>query len=244
MFYVWSKTLGINNDDFTPGVPNLSEAETRRLDYSYIASDRPHNFVVNFVYQTPNVASGALGVLANDWQVSGLYRWTSGRPYNIAFNIPGIGAANLTGHRRQPRTRASCSRAIRAAAGAAIRIGRSTRRASRRRSPAATVPNRRASSCTRPPINNIDLSLSKRFRCAEDIGVRGAPRYVQRPEPHAVHWRQQHGELREPDRSDDHQPAVRRERQPGQPERLRHHQRRRASRASSSSSCGLRSDMV
>ena len=96
-FYVWSKALGINNDDFTPGVPNQTEEETRRLDYSYVAHDRPHNFVVNWVYQTPAVASGALGLLANDWQISGIYRWTSGRPYNIAFQIPGITAANLTG---------------------------------------------------------------------------------------------------------------------------------------------------
>jgi hypothetical protein len=61
--------------------------------------------VLNLVYQTPNVASGALGALANDWQISGIYRWTSGRPYNIAFNIPGIGAANLTGTDGNPNAR-------------------------------------------------------------------------------------------------------------------------------------------
>jgi hypothetical protein len=96
-FYVWSKALTINNDDFTAGRPNVSDAQIRRADYSYAAQDRPHNFVVNFVYQTPKVASGALGVLANDWQISGIYRWTSGRPYGITYSIPGIGNANLTG---------------------------------------------------------------------------------------------------------------------------------------------------
>ncbi len=96
-FYVWSKALTINNDDFTAGRPNVSDAEVRRADYSYAAQDRPHNFVVNFVYQTPKVASGALGVLANDWQISGIYRWTSGRPYGVGYSIPGIGNANLTG---------------------------------------------------------------------------------------------------------------------------------------------------
>ena len=30
-FYVWSKALGINNDDFAQGVPNLSDEQTRRL---------------------------------------------------------------------------------------------------------------------------------------------------------------------------------------------------------------------
>jgi hypothetical protein len=96
-FYVRSKALGINNDDFSAGAPNQTDEQIRRLDYSYVASDRPNNFVVNFIYQTPHVASGILGGATNDWQLSGIYRWTSGRPYNIAFNIPSIGAANLSG---------------------------------------------------------------------------------------------------------------------------------------------------
>ena len=58
-FYVWSKALTINNNDDQSGVPNVSEEEIRRADYSYADFDRPHNFVVNFIYQTPKVASGA-----------------------------------------------------------------------------------------------------------------------------------------------------------------------------------------
>jgi hypothetical protein len=96
-FYVWSKALGINNDDFSPGLPNATDDEIRRLDYGLTAQDRTHNFVLNFVYQTPRKASGILGGVVNDWQLSGVYRWTSGRPRNVAFSIPGIGAANLTG---------------------------------------------------------------------------------------------------------------------------------------------------
>jgi hypothetical protein len=98
VFYVWSKALGINNDDFNPGIPNVSEEEIRRVDYSYVAHDRPHNFVANFIYQTPKVTSNtALGLVANDWQLSGIYRWTSGRPYGVGFSVPGIGSLNLTG---------------------------------------------------------------------------------------------------------------------------------------------------
>ena len=97
-FYVWSKALTVNNDDFTAGSrPGASDAEIRRADYSYANYDRPQNFVLNFVYQTPKVASGGLGVLANDWQISGIYRWTSGRPYAVGYSIPGIGNSNLTG---------------------------------------------------------------------------------------------------------------------------------------------------
>ena len=62
-----------------------------------------------------------------------------------------------------------------------------------------------------PPINNLDLSVSKSFAMRQGDPVRGAPRRVQRAQPHPVHGRQQHGELREPDRPDHHEPAVRRE---------------------------------
>jgi hypothetical protein len=97
VFYVWSKTLGINDGDGWSIRPNATDEEVRRADYSYTILDRPHTFVVNFVYQTPRVAGGVLGVLANEWQISGIYRWMSGTPYAINFFIPGIGAANLTG---------------------------------------------------------------------------------------------------------------------------------------------------
>jgi hypothetical protein len=98
-FYVWSKALGIGSTDFQIGSPNLSEAETRRLDYSYLNFDRPHNFVANFIYQLRQVTSKrGLGFIANDWQLSGVYRWTSGAPYAVNFSIPGIGAENLTGN--------------------------------------------------------------------------------------------------------------------------------------------------
>src|SRR4030095_14120351 len=81
-FYVWSKALGINSSDFAAGVPNLSKEETRRLDYSLSENSRTHNFVLNAIYQTPTVTSSkALGLLANEWQISGVYRWTSGQPY-------------------------------------------------------------------------------------------------------------------------------------------------------------------
>ena len=98
-FYVWSKALGINNDDFTPGLPNQTDEAVRRLDYSYVNTDRPHNFVFNAIYELPfmkeqdTVASKILG----GWQLSGVYRWTSGRPQGVGFSIPNINNSNLTG---------------------------------------------------------------------------------------------------------------------------------------------------
>jgi hypothetical protein len=94
--YTWSKALGVADFDGSAGRPDGEEAN-RRANYSYLGFDRPHNFVVSFVYQTPKVAKGVVGAVANGWQVSGIYRWSSGTPYPVTFNIPGIGAANLTG---------------------------------------------------------------------------------------------------------------------------------------------------
>jgi hypothetical protein len=98
VFYVWSKNLTVNNDDFAGGVPYAGdEAKIKQYDYSYSQWDRPQNFVVNFIYQTPKVAEGVMGVIANNWQVSGIFRWASGRPYTVGFSIPGVGNANLSG---------------------------------------------------------------------------------------------------------------------------------------------------
>ena len=98
-FYVWSKALGISNDDFSAGLPNATDAEIRRLDYGLLSTDRPHNFVANFVYQLPFLknSESVLGKVVGDWQLSGIYRWTSGTPQGVGFSVPGIGNQHLTG---------------------------------------------------------------------------------------------------------------------------------------------------
>jgi hypothetical protein len=96
-FYVWSKALGTVDTDFSAARPNAGPEEQRRYNYSYLNTDRPHNFVVNFVWELPRATDGGLGFLLNDWQLSGVYRWTSGAPYPINYSIPGIGNGNLTG---------------------------------------------------------------------------------------------------------------------------------------------------
>jgi hypothetical protein len=167
-FYVWSKSLTINNDDFTAGVPNLTEEETKRIDYSYANYDRPHNFVVNFIYQMPTVTDRrALGVLVNEWQLSGVYRWTSGRPLQVNFSIPGIGATNLTGtNNPNARVVLTCDpgrgwsgdpyRQFNTACFAPPQPGSNGNESAR-----YFLRN--------PPINNVDLSLSKRIGVIRDV---------------------------------------------------------------------------
>jgi hypothetical protein len=162
VFYVWSKALTINNDDFTAGRPNATAEEIRRADYSYASFDRPHSFAVNFIYQTPKVASGVLGVLANDWQISGIYRYTSGRPYAINFSIPGIGASNLTGSdgNQNARVVLTCDPGKGSSGDPYKQIDTSCF--------APPQPGSDGTESARfflhgPPISNLDMSLSKVF---------------------------------------------------------------------------------
>ncbi len=97
VFYVFSKALTVADTDFSSGLPSTNTALIKQHDYSYASFDRPHNFVANFIYQTPKVAHGALGYVVNDWQLSGIFRYSSGQPYAVGFSIPGIGNANLSG---------------------------------------------------------------------------------------------------------------------------------------------------
>jgi hypothetical protein len=176
-FYVYSKAKTLeHNNDFNQGgapacqcgEPQFSKEEIRRLDYSLTPNDRPHTFVLNAIYQTPKVASGVLGVLANNWQISGIYRWMSGRPYAINVSIPGIGNANLTGNNGQPPARVvltgdpgsgSSSDPYR-------QIDTSVF--------APPQPGSQGDESPRfflhgPAINNLDLSLSKAFQVGKTV---------------------------------------------------------------------------
>jgi hypothetical protein len=168
VFYVWSKALGINDADGFSIRPNATEDELRRADYSYVIYDRPHTFVVNFVYQTPRVAKGALGLLANDWQLSGVYRWMSGTPYAIDFFIPGIGAANLTGSDvyQNARVVVTCDPGKGWSDDPYKQINTSCF--------APPQPGSDGTESARyfvhgPPVDNLDLSLSKSFAFGKGI---------------------------------------------------------------------------
>jgi hypothetical protein len=166
VFYVWSKALGTADSDGSLVRPNATEEENRRANYSYLGYDRPHTFVVNFVYQTPRVARGALGLLANDWQISGVYRWMSGTPYPVNFFVPGIGNANLTGSDQPARIVVTCDPGKGWSDDPYQQID-----------PLCFAPPQPGSDGMEsaryfvhgPPVNNLDLSLSKSFAFGKGI---------------------------------------------------------------------------
>jgi hypothetical protein len=168
-FYVWSKSLSTTNDDYSGSRPNATEDELRRTMYSYGENDRPHNLVVNFVYQTPKVTDGNLGFLVNDWQVSGVYRWMSGVPYGITYSIPGISNENLTGTNQAARVYVNGDPGPGSSSDPYRQID----------NPNVFAPPRPGSDGNesarfflhRPAFNNLDLSVSKRFRVGDRVAL-------------------------------------------------------------------------
>ncbi len=98
--YTWSKVLGTQTNDLPSingfGSPHI--LDNRRANYGPLDFDRTHNFNVNWVWDLPKAtANSGLGYLLNGWQLSGIYRYMTGAPYNVGINIPGLSGYGLTG---------------------------------------------------------------------------------------------------------------------------------------------------
>lgn len=138
------------------------DGKDRQANYGPLAFNRPHTFVMSFVYQTPDATSGPLRYLTNSWQVSGNYRWMYGTPASAGFSIPGIGNVNLTG--------SSTEGARIALTGQDISKGYSSDPYNQFNVAAFTAPQVGSIGLEsprytmyNPPTNNLDLSLSKSF---------------------------------------------------------------------------------
>ncbi len=155
--YTRSSAKGIAGGDWDGA---RIDGKDREANYGPLGQDRPHNFVTSFVYQIPKMSDGALGYLTNDWQVSGIYRWVSGAPYGVGYSISGIGAANLTGSDQGARI------VLNGNPGA----GSSDDPYKQFNTAVFTAPNYGSNGLESPrtymnlpPINNLDLSISKSF---------------------------------------------------------------------------------
>jgi Carboxypeptidase regulatory-like domain len=98
--YTWSKVLGTQSVDL-PGINGFGAPhvlDNRRANYGVLDFDRPHNFNVNFVWDVPRATSKTgLGYALNGWQLSGIYRYQTGAPYNITANVTGLSGYGVTG---------------------------------------------------------------------------------------------------------------------------------------------------
>ena len=99
--HTWSRAMGTQANDL-PGIAGFGapriDPNQRKANYGPQDFDRRHNFNINWVYELPKVTSNkVLGIATNGWQISGIYRYQTGAPYNVGFNIPGLSGYGVTG---------------------------------------------------------------------------------------------------------------------------------------------------
>jgi hypothetical protein len=170
--YTWSRALGTQSVDL-PGVTGFGapriDNNNRLANYGPLDFDRPHNFNINFVWELPRVTSSrGWGLAFNNWQLSGIYRYQTGAPYNIGYTIPGISAYTLTGTQNIEGARI----AVIGNPGS----GSSDDPYRQFNTAAFTTPKPGSLGLEsgrnflyRAPINSWDLSLSKRFLITENV---------------------------------------------------------------------------
>src|SRR5581483_3986874 len=167
--YTWSKALGTQSNNLPSitgfGAPHV--LDNRRANYGPLDFDRPHNFNVNWVYEVPKLTQHhLLGYALNDWQLSGIYRYGTGQPYNLGINVSGISAYTLTGTQNVEGARivllknpgsGHSSDPYRQFDVTAFALP----------GPGSTGFESGRNFLYRAPINSWDLSLAKRFRFKE-----------------------------------------------------------------------------
>ncbi len=98
--YTWSKVLGTQTNDL-PGINGFGAPhvlDQRRANYAPLDFDRTHNFNINFVWDLPKATDNkSVGYVANGWQLSGIYRYQTGAPYNLGATVNGLSQYGLTG---------------------------------------------------------------------------------------------------------------------------------------------------
>jgi hypothetical protein len=98
--YTFSKALGTGSGD---GEFFRIDSLQRFGNYGYLDFHRQHNVNLNFVYSLPSfgksdtMGSKARNAIFNNWQLSGIYTYTSGQPQGIGFAIPGFANQFVTG---------------------------------------------------------------------------------------------------------------------------------------------------
>ena len=190
-----------------------TEEKMRRLDYSLLDYDRPHNFVTNFIYQMPSKATRRAGRAGQRLADLGRLPLDERPPVRRRLRIPDIGAANLTGNDGNPGARIvlTCDPG-RGWSGDPYQqfehvVLRAAAAGQRRRRVGALLRPRTADQQPRPVDLEDVRAAARNLRFEVRLDMFNALNHTQFTGVNAD------GELREPDRSHDHQPAVRRERQ-------------------------------
>lgn len=89
--YTVSKLLGDAELNAAEGKPGIMDTYNPQLDKALASYDAPHNLAIGYSYEMPfgrgrrfDVSSPALRKLAEGWQITGTWRYFSGRPASIS----------------------------------------------------------------------------------------------------------------------------------------------------------------
>ncbi len=167
--YTWSRALGITSGDQSGSRIDGKDY----INYGRLSFDRTHNFVVNWVYEIPSATKNRfVGLATNGWQLSGIYRFTSGAPRQFTCSVTGVSAINITGS-----SSGESNRCILVGDPLAIDTKSLYRQFNIAAFQAPAVGNtgletpRSKLQINDPSINNFDLSLSKKFFVRERINI-------------------------------------------------------------------------
>lgn len=157
--YTGSLARGITSSDQGTGRFDGND----KINYGRLAFHRPHNFGLSWVYELPGITKNRfVGLVTNGWQLSGLYRYQSGEPEQVSCGVSGYGGVNFTG------SSAGEGRCV--VIGLKQPGGGDEYNLYNYRAFAAPSVGGTGVEATRdqllikaPPINNWDLSLSKKF---------------------------------------------------------------------------------
>jgi len=95
--WTWSKAMTIVNGNGDAVNPYL---DYRMRNYGRASFDRTHNFVLNYLYDIPNLSQKTgknvvVKALFDNWQLSGVTSFTSGAPLGIGYSL--VSGADLVG---------------------------------------------------------------------------------------------------------------------------------------------------
>jgi len=101
--YTWSTNLSDNDEaftvtDLTASTPQLPQDYFNlRNEWSRSAFDRPHRFVVHYMYEIPWFASSsaALSHVFGGWGIAGFTEFQSGQPFTIVTGVDTAGVRDL-----------------------------------------------------------------------------------------------------------------------------------------------------
>jgi len=167
--YTFSKSLGVVGDDYSAVSPYFSP---RKRNYGPLNWDRPHVFVVNYIWDLPKVGGRVgvkpLGWVLDNWQLSGITTFMTGAPFTPGFST--TDGQDITGS----------SEGARITVVGDPRLSKSEKTFYRtfntdvfRRTPQRDFGNSGLNYLYGPGVNNWDLAISKR------VPLRSEQRFIQ-----------------------------------------------------------------